>query len=57
MPIKWMGSGADKPDPDKRMREALDDPDGFGGPFTKDQQKEKVDRKYQERNTNKEPGT
>lgn len=54
MPLKWFGSGPDK-DPEKRIQDALDDEDGFGGPFTKDQQKEKIDRRWQERQ-NREKG-
>lgn len=56
MPFKWVGSDKDKSDPEKRIQEALDDEDGFGGPFTKEQQKEKVERKYQERTVNREKG-
>ena len=31
-------------DPDQRIDNALDNPDGHGGPFTKAQQQEKVQR-------------
>lgn len=31
-----------EPDPKRRIENALDDPEGKGGPFTKDQQAEKV---------------
>ncbi|WP_168211154.1 hypothetical protein [Actinosynnema sp. ALI-1.44] len=31
-------------DPNQRIVNALDDPDGKGGPFTKEQQQEKTER-------------